>query len=104
MKIITLKIIDDIVKYTNLHIQSKKDIIQYSRERDARETSRCEIMAVLGLLYLFGTKNASHTNVKELWTTDSTGMEVTKAVMSYKRFLFLLHSIPFDDKNTRQER
>ena len=89
-----------------MFIQSKKDCTdtQYSRERDAKETSRCEIMAVLGLLYLLGTKNATHTNVKKLWTTDGTGIEVTRAVMTYERFLFLLRSIRFDDKNTRQER
>jgi hypothetical protein len=32
------------------------------------ETSRSEIMALLGLLYLIGTRKGHHANVRELWT------------------------------------
>lgn len=61
-------------------------------------------MAYLGLLYLLAIKKLHHTNVKEIWTSDGTGITITRAVMSYKRFLFLTCCLRFDDKTTRAER
>ncbi|KAK9739538.1 Transposase IS4 [Popillia japonica] len=85
-KIIDTKMIDEIVRCTNLYIQYKKGDVQYSRNKDAKDTSRAEIMALLELLYLPGSKKLNRTNVLEIWTTDGTGMEMVRAVMSYKRF------------------
>jgi len=53
------------------------------------ETSRSEIMALLGLLYLIGIRKGHHTNVRELWTADGTGVQILRACMSYDYFLFL---------------
>jgi hypothetical protein len=54
------------------------------------------MIASCGCLYL--TKIA---NVIELWNSDGTGTEILRACMSYKRFFFLLHTVRFDNKNTR---
>lgn len=103
-KIITIDMIDEVVKCTNMYIQHKKTSVNYVKETDAKETTRDEIMALFGLLYILGTKKANHTNVSELWTTDGSGMQILRAVMSSKRFLFLLRCLRFDDKRTRQAR
>lgn len=103
-KFIDLGIIDKIVLYTNMYIANKKLEVQYSRERDSQETDRTEILAVIGMLYLIGTKKGQHANVQELWQTDGSGMQIVRAAFSYKRFLFLLRSIRFDDKETRHAR
>ncbi|XP_069680912.1 piggyBac transposable element-derived protein 4-like [Periplaneta americana] len=103
-KMISLEMIDEIVGYTNIYMQNERISAKYSRERDARETTRSEMMALMGLLYLIGVKKANHTDVTELWAVDGSGIEITRAVMGFKRFLFLLRCIHFDDKRTRQER
>lgn len=103
-KIINKNMIEDIVKYTNTYIASKRISISYERERDCKDTTRCEILALIGILFLVGIKKGSHTNVLELWATNGTGIQILRAAMSYKRFLFLLRSLRFDDKETRTER
>ncbi|KAJ8964284.1 hypothetical protein NQ314_005018 [Rhamnusium bicolor] len=95
--------IDDIVKYTNLYIDFKRNTVGYKRDRDAKHTTKSEITALLGLLYFIGVKKDNHTNVKELWDTES-GFIITRQVMSYKRFLFLLRCMRFDDRDTREDR
>ena len=103
-KLVTADMIDEIVYYTNMYIERKRLEISYSRERDVKKTSRSEICALLGALFLIGVKGGNHTNVQDLWCNDGTGMAILRACMSYKRFLFLLRSIRFDDKETREMR
>ncbi|XP_069669317.1 piggyBac transposable element-derived protein 4-like [Periplaneta americana] len=97
-------IIDHIIRCTNLFIERKQIGTNFTRDRRFREVSRSEILALLGLLYLIGTKKGSHTNVLELWSSDGTGIQILRAYMSYDRFLQILRSIRFDDKSTRSER
>lgn len=61
-------------------------------------------MGVIGVLYLLGLKKGSKANVIEMWKRDGTGFMMLRAAFSYKRFLFLLRSIWFDDKRTRKDR
>lgn len=49
-------------------------------------------------------KKGHHTNVKELWAVDGLDIEITRASMSYKQFLFLTRCINFNDRKTRDER
>jgi len=77
---------------------------KFARECRCTETSRREIMALLGLLYLIGTRKGHPANVGELWTADGTGIQILRPCMSYDRFLFLLRCIRFDDLQTRPGR
>lgn len=101
-KIFTEGMINEIVACTNIHIEDIQS--KYSRERDAKKTTRNEILAFIGLLFLSGVKKANHTNFLELWNADGSGIEIFRACMSYNRFLFLLSAIRFDSKATRAER
>lgn len=103
-QIIDISMIDNILKYTNMYIDQLRVNHQYSRDRDCKNIDRHELMAYLGLLYLIGIKKSHHANVKEIFASDGTGMQITRAVMSYKRFLFITRCLRFDDKNTRVER
>ena len=94
-----IDIIDEIVKCTNNYMQGIWH--KFARERRCIETSRNEIMALLGLLYLIGTRKGHHANVRELWTADGTGVQILTACMGYDRFLFLLRCTRFDDLQTR---
>lgn len=101
-KIISNKMLDNIVLCTNIYIDSIKE--KFVRERDAKYVSKNELLAFIGLLILSGVKKAGHTSFLELWATDGSGIEIFRSCMSYKRFLFLLRVIRFDNINTRQQR
>lgn len=101
-KFFTEDMIQNIVECTNVEIEKLR--VNYARPRDAKNTTKNELLAFLGLLLLVGTKKQNHTHFLELWTTDGTGSQICRACMGCNRFLFLLTAIRFDDKNTRQER
>lgn len=96
------QMLDIIVENTNKHISCicKK----YSRQSDARNTNVLEIKAFIGLLYYAGMLKANRLNTDELWRTDGSGVEIFRLTMSKNRFHFLLQTIRFDDKETRDER
>lgn len=101
-KLFTNEIIENIVECTNLQIAKMR--LNYERPRRAKDTTKQEIMALLGLLFLAGTKKQNHTHFLELWTKDGTGSEIFRACMSADRFLFLLAALRFDNKDTRKDR
>ena len=100
--LISPEMIQNLVKYTNVFIQSIKD--HFTRERDAKETDEAEINAFIGLLYICGLHKSSHVNVEDLWATDGTGIEIFRTTMSANRFNFLMRCLRFDDIRTRQDR
>lgn len=98
----TNEILDDIVNHTNERIQKVRP--NYNRERDAKDTSRNEIEAFIGLLYMAGILRASHLNLYDLWATDGTGVELFRNCMNLKRFKFLIRVLRFDNARTRRQR
>ncbi|XP_029164703.1 uncharacterized protein LOC114935919 [Nylanderia fulva] len=96
------KMLEEIVACTNFSIKHKHHVCP--SQRNAKETTRSEMLAVIGLLYLAGMKRARHASLLELWTDDGTGLEICRSTMSYRRFLFLLDCILLDDRNTRATR
>lgn len=98
------EIIDIIVDCTNKYIEELRVSGKYSRERDANPTSKHEIRALIGLLYLGGVTDSNRTNRDDVWKRDGYGIELFHFVMSQQRFKFLLRCIRFDDKTTRSER
>jgi len=102
LKIMDIDITDETVKCTNKYMQGIRH--KFARECRCTETSRSEIMALLGLSYFIGKRRGHHANVRELWTADGTGVQILRACMSYDRFLFLLRCIHFNDLQTRPGR
>nr|XP_022900749.1 piggyBac transposable element-derived protein 4-like [Onthophagus taurus] len=102
MRIFTDEMIQYITECTNLHISNVRS--QFMRERDAKDVSKTEMQAFMGLLLLSGYKKQNHTHFLELWTTDGTGSEIFRMGMGKNSFLFLLAVIRFDDKSTRNQR
>ncbi|GBP93750.1 hypothetical protein EVAR_51319_1 [Eumeta japonica] len=43
-------------------------------------------------------------HVDDIFSTDGTGLDICRAVMSVQRFKFLMRHLRFDDLNTRDER
>ena len=106
LKIINIDMIDAIVKYTNMYIRSKRttDDPKVISKNSAKYTNRAEMMAVIGILFLLGSKKMSKTNLEEAWARDGSGIVILQGVMGLKRFRFLLAAIRFDDKSTRPAR
>lgn len=96
MRIFTDEMIEYITECTNMYISNVRP--QFMRERDAKDVSKTEMQACIGLLLLSGYKKQNHTHFLELWTIDGTGSEIFRACMGKNRFLFLLSVIRFDDK------
>ncbi|XP_019891791.2 uncharacterized protein LOC109612283 [Musca domestica] len=94
--------VDLVVEKTNIYILKVQ--VKYKDLKNARLTRRDEINALFGLLYIGGLHKSSHVNVRDLWASDGTGLEIFIATMSFNRFLFLMRCIRFDDVNTRMER
>lgn len=100
---LTDEMLDSIVTNTNLYIQEKV-AANYERERDARETNKVEIKALIGLLYLLGVCKSSRQNIRDAWSSDGTGVEYFRLTMNQERFRFLLRALRFDDISTREQR
>ncbi|KAF4523429.1 hypothetical protein B566_EDAN007901 [Ephemera danica] len=98
----TVDVVDKIVESTNIKINHIAG--NFSRERNARETSRDEILALFGILFLAGVYKGSHINLRDLWAADGSGVEFFRATMSLNRFQFLMQQLRFDDIETREER
>lgn len=94
------EVINLLVENTNLYINFIKS--NFKRERAARETDEHEIRALLGLLILGGVYRSAHLNFQDLW--DKDGPPIFSITMSCERFLFLLRSLRFDDKSSRNNR
>jgi hypothetical protein len=100
---LTLKaIIEEIVRYTNIHFENVQS--KYQTERHAKNVTKTELVAFLGLLFLSGVKRARHTNFREIWATDGSGIEMFQTCMSYNSFLFLLPTIRLHENSTRNQR
>jgi hypothetical protein len=70
--LISDEMIEEIVRYTTIHIASVQS--KFQTERDAKNVTKTELKAFLGLLFLSGVKRASHSNFLELWATDGSGI------------------------------
>lgn len=98
----TTDILYDIVTHTNQCIQKVRP--NFTRERYAKDTTRDELEAFIGLLYMADFLSASHLNLYDLWATDVSGVEFFRNCMNLKRFKFLIKVIRFDDATTRLQR
>lgn len=96
------EMVSEIVEWTNQHIASTAS--NYSRERDTSPTNISEIHALFGLLYMAGVLKSSRLNLRELYSTQGTGVEIFRLVMSINRIQFLLRHLRFDNAETREER
>jgi len=94
--------ISEITMWTNQYIIQRCD--RYKDAQACRQTDSTEIRAFVGLLILAGSLTSSRRDFHGLFTTDGTGVEIFWAVMTAKRFGFLLYSLRFDDKVTRDQR
>lgn len=98
-------IIDSILMYTNARIQTKLAAFQdASKYSYMKECSRSELTAFIGLLYIAGVYRSGRQNLKDLWASDGTGIDIFRLTMSQRRFHFIQSNLCFDDMTTREAR
>jgi hypothetical protein len=73
------------IQHTNKHAD-KQTIIP--KRRSSNLTGKCEIKAMIGLLYLTGVIHSNHLKTNYLQATDGMGIELFFMVMSQERFVF----------------
>ncbi|KAG5870626.1 hypothetical protein JTB14_028798 [Gonioctena quinquepunctata] len=78
--IITDRMIEDIVTFTNIYLRSIRN--RYSRPRDVLDTDFDEIRAMFGILYMAGVLKSNHTSSADSWNTDSTAPEFFRMVVT----------------------
>lgn len=95
-------ILETIVRYTNKEIRLKS--VNYAKQTSTvSETCKEEVMALIGLLIFSGLMKNNHLNSKQIFDPKISG-NIYRATMSCERFLFLLDSLRFDNKETRPDR
>lgn len=97
-----LATLDDITTCTNIMIRKKAPA--YKDKQYCSDTNIVEIKAMFGILYLAGVYRSSHRNLRDLWRTNGTGIDIFRTVMAFNRFSFLLQCLRFDNIENRQER
>ena len=104
---VTDKMLDNIVKFTNIQIDKIKlnldDTLLVKNKCFINHTTVEEIVAYIGLIYARGLFGLSKQKYSILFN-DEVANPIFGATMSYNRFRFLHSNIKFDDINTRQFR
>ncbi|CAB3221039.1 unnamed protein product [Arctia plantaginis] len=102
---ITMEMKNAITTHTNAEIKIRQEKCNdRSKLYYMNETTISELDAFLGLLYIAGLNKSGRQNIKDLWRTDGTGVDIFRTTMSLQRFYFLQNCVRFDDKSTRNER
>jgi len=92
------------MKTLALNVALRAEMGEEPRQRDFKSTSRNEIMALIGVLFLLAIKKGNRADIVEHWQSDGTGLVILRANFSYRRFLFLLRSLRLDDVTDRKDR
>ena len=96
-------LIEEVIKWTNQKIQTVK--VKYKAQSGyLYGTSIDEIQALLGILLFLDARKSGKESTASLWKKDGTGRPICIAVMSQKRFLFLLYCLHFDNSTTQNQR
>ena len=104
---ITHEMLADVLHHTNKKIESLLakllDFNKGFKYSFVKEVSEMELKAFIGLFLYRGLYRLNTIRIRKLFS-DSYGPPMFSAVMSSKRFAFILHNLSFDDESTRAER
>lgn len=99
---ITNQIVDEILKWTNLEIEMKRQNYE-SISSTQKNTSKEEIRALLGIMVLTAALKDNHLTLDELFNSEYCGTRYVSC-MSKDRCEFLLLCLRFDDRAVRLQR
>ncbi|CAK1579698.1 unnamed protein product [Parnassius mnemosyne] len=94
--------LEEIVKHTNEKIRRIRP--NYQNQTCVQDLDVIELKAFIGMLYYTSIFKENHTHYTCWYSTDGTGREIYRCIMSKNRFKTLLNCLRFDDTSTRDER
>ncbi|CAH1995715.1 unnamed protein product [Acanthoscelides obtectus] len=71
---------------------------------DTRDLDVIELKAFIGLLMLTAIFKSNHEDIRSIFATDGSGLDIFRCVMNSNRFAIILVCLRFDDPETRLER
>ncbi|XP_056633270.1 uncharacterized protein LOC130442896 [Diorhabda sublineata] len=95
-------IIEIITNCTNNVIRQKATA--YKEKYNCGETNIIEMKALFGILYLAGVYRSGHRQLRDLWRTNGTRIDIFRTVMAFNRFSFLLLYLRFHNVENIQAR
>ncbi|KAL0809843.1 hypothetical protein ABMA28_011332 [Loxostege sticticalis] len=98
----TDEMLEVIVLHTNEKLQTMRP--NYKKQSCVRDLDIVELKAFIGMLFYTAVFKENHEHYKSWYSTDGTGREIYRCVMSKNRFEVLLIAIRFDDSSTREIR
>lgn len=98
------EILDEVVKWTNVKLQSYRSKFAHPNRPELRDIDVTELKAFLGLLLYTQIFKSSHEDLNSLFAKDGTGRNIFRVTMSAYRFSTILLCLRFDDPQTREER
>ena len=99
----TREIMEAILCHTNEEINVQRQAYKNSSSSTLKDMSMLELRALIGITILAGAKKDSHINIRKLHDTALCG-DRYNSVFSVERHNFLLNTLRFDSKETREER
>lgn len=98
----TDEMLQKIVLHTNEKIRKIRP--NYKKQTCVQDLDITELKAFIGLLFYTAIFKENHTHYTSWYSTDGTGREIYKCIMSKNRLEVLMNIIRFDDAETREQR
>lgn len=96
------ELINDVLKYTNIEIEKKKETYKVQNNPTISNTCVDEIKAIIGLIILSAAVKSNHLSTHVLFDERYSG-NTYSATLSKNRFEFLINSLRFDNRATRDK-
>lgn len=98
----TDEMLESIVLHTNAKFQALRP--NYMKQTCVRPLDIIELKAFIGMSFYTAVFKENHEHYKSWYSSDGTGREIYRCIMSKIRFEVLSNAIRFDDSSTREIR
>ncbi|XP_060803393.1 piggyBac transposable element-derived protein 4-like [Amyelois transitella] len=98
----TDEMLEKIVLHTNEKIRRIRP--KYKKQTCVQDLDLIELKAFIGLLFYTAIFKENHEHYTSWYSSDGTGREIFRCILSKNRLEVLLNTIRFDDAETREQR
>lgn len=102
--LISESIKSQILLFTNQRFELLREKYKRHGKPELKDLDTVELDAFIGLLIYSAAFKSNDEDINSLFSTDGTGRDIFRGVMSKERFAMILICLRFDDAFTREER